>query len=263
MIKFSLFAVILSITTFGAYGQNSTLSYNVKKAKTPIIVDGDIFTNEWSVAKWTSEFVDIQGAKRPVKPKYSTKAKMLWDDQYLYVAAVMEEPHLWGTITQRDEVIYWDNDFEVFIDVAKNGQNYYEFEFNVLNTQWDLMMTKPYKMGGTFNTLWNAEGLKTAVKTYGTINNPNDVDSMWTIEIAIPMRELTKNQPVDSVVKIGDRWRMNFSRVQWLKNEIIDDDYKKIEGTEGFGHEENWVWAPTGIIDIHMPDSWGFVTFVK
>src|SRR5699024_4390251 len=38
--------------------------------------------------------------------------------------------------------------------------------------------------------------------------------------------------------------RVNFSRVQWLKKN---------------GPEENWVWSPTGEIDMHMPDRWGFV----
>lgn len=244
-----------------AHSQDTPPQYTIARTLSDIVVDGDIFTKEWVNAPWTTEFVDIQGENRPVKPKFATKAKMLWDDTYLYIAAVMEEPHLWATITKRDEVIYWDNDFEVFIDVANNETDYYEFEFNAFNTQWDLMMTKPYKKGGTFNTQWNSDGLKTAVKVYGTLNDVSDIDKQWTIEIAIPLKSLVQNQPVSENVKVGDVWRMNFSRVQWLKNEIKDNKYAKIKGTEGFGNEENWVWAPTGIVDIHIPNKWGYVTF--
>lgn len=252
---------ILGLLSFACFSQANQPTYTIIKAKSPIVVDGNIFTKEWSKAAWTSEFVDIQGVNRDVKPEFSTKVKMMWDDQYLYIGAVMEEPHLWATITKRDEVIYWDNDFEVFIDVAKNETNYYEFEFNIYNTQWDLMMTKPYKKGGTYNTLWNAEGLKTAVKIYGTLNDASDVDKQWTIEIAIPLEQLTKNQPIDKVVNVGDTWRMNFSRVQWLNYEVINGAYKKVKGSEGFGNEENWVWSPTGVVDIHIPEKWGLVTF--
>jgi len=42
--------------------------------------------------------------------------QMLWDDECLYIAAEMEEPHLWATLTEHDSIIFHDNDFEVFLD---------------------------------------------------------------------------------------------------------------------------------------------------
>ena len=60
----------------------------------------------------TASFQDIRGKDFP-KPTYDTRVKMLWDDHYFYVAAYLEEPHIQGTITQRDAVIFHDNDFEV------------------------------------------------------------------------------------------------------------------------------------------------------
>src|SRR5215218_7202827 len=41
---------------------------------------------------------------------------MLWDDEYFYVAADLEEAHVWATLTKLDAVIFNDPDFEVFID---------------------------------------------------------------------------------------------------------------------------------------------------
>ena len=52
--------------------------------------------------------------------------------RYFYVAAEMEEPHVWGTLTQHDAVIFQDNDFEVFIDPDGDNHEYYEFEINAL-----------------------------------------------------------------------------------------------------------------------------------
>jgi len=52
---------------------------------------------------------------------------------------------------------------------------------------------------------------RSVVAIYGTINQPNDVDSRWTVELAIPWSAFKeKNIPTD-----GDIWRVNFSRVEW------------------------------------------------
>ena len=57
---------------------------------------------------------------------------MLWDDEYFYVAAELEEPDIWATLTERDAVIFYDNDFEIFIDPDGDSHEYYEFEMNAL-----------------------------------------------------------------------------------------------------------------------------------
>src|SRR5687768_640330 len=110
---------------------------------TPVI-DGRIDDVAWEQAAWAADFVDIEGSLKPL-PRFKTRAKMLWDDDYFYIAAEMEEPHVWGTLTEHDSVIFYDNDFEVFIDPDGDNHNYYEFEINALNTGWDLRLPKPYR----------------------------------------------------------------------------------------------------------------------
>ena len=63
---------------------------------------------------------------------------------------------------------------------------------------------------------------------------------------------------VDSPPKPGETWRINFSRVQW-RHEVVDGKYHKVPKTP----EDNWVWAPQGAINMHIPEMWGYVTFVK
>ena len=106
-------------------------------------LDGKLDEAAWSPAAWTEDFVDIEGPAKP-KPRFRTRAKMLWNEEYFFIAAELEEPHVWGTITQHDAVIFQDPDFEVFIDPDGDSHNYYEFEMNALNTTWDLLMLKPY-----------------------------------------------------------------------------------------------------------------------
>ena len=54
----------------------------------------------------------------------------------------------------------------------------------------------------------------------------------------------------------GAVWRMNFSQVEW-RIEVVDGQYQKLRGLK----EDNWVWSPQGVINMHMPEKWGYVQF--
>jgi hypothetical protein len=217
-----------------------------------MLIDGKL--DEWSKVSWTDDFIDITG-QDSLKPFLNTRTAMMWDSNYLYVAAVMEEPHLWATITERDAVIYMDNDFEIFIDPDGDTHNYAEIEVNAYGTVWDLFLTRPYRDGTVPLTSYNIEGLKCAVDLKGTINDPSDTDSGWVLEMAIPWKSLSELTYVKRKPYPGEYWRINFSRVHWdLK--VKHGKYVKAERPE-----YNWVWSPQGRVDMHMPEKWGYVFF--
>ena len=83
----------------------SPRSYLCRHANVPIQIDGQLNEAAWAEAPWTEDFLDIQGAAQP-RPKFRTRAKLLWDEQYLYIAAELEEPHVWATLTNHDSVIF-------------------------------------------------------------------------------------------------------------------------------------------------------------
>ena len=116
-------------------------------------------------ANYTDNFIDIEGIK---VPKQKTNVKMLWDNNFLYVFAKLYETHIWGDITERDKVIYHNNDFEVFINPNNNVFNYGEIEINALGTEWDLFLNKPYRLKGKADSSWNIKGLKVSVYIDGT-----------------------------------------------------------------------------------------------
>jgi len=229
--------------------------YVCHRAKTPLKVDGDIAKTEWGTAPWTDDFVDIEGDAKP-KPRFRTRAKMLWDDKYFYICAEMEEPHVWATLTEHDSVIFHDNDFEVFIDPDGDAKRYFEFEINALNTTWDLYLSVPYRDGGSADNSWETYA-KSGVKVQGTINNSQDVDKGWTVEIAFPWKCFAEHGGMPCPPRPGDVWRVNFSRVEW-HTDILAGRYVKKKGLP----EDNWVWSPQGVIDMHQPEQWGFVEFV-
>src|SRR5262245_18488099 len=150
--------------------------YVCYRASGPISIDGKLDDVAWNDAPWTDDFVDIEGELKP-KPPFRTRVKMLWDDANLYIAAELEEPHVWATLREHDSVIFRDPDFEVFIDPDGDNHLYGELELNPFNTTWDLLLSLPYRDGGRAVNGWEIMGLRTAVRIDGTINNAGDTDN--------------------------------------------------------------------------------------
>jgi hypothetical protein len=233
--------------------------YVCYRTKDTIKPDGILDEKSWNEIPWTDYFVDIEGKAKPA-PRLKTHAKILWDDTNLYVAAELEEPNVWAKLKQRDTVVFIDNDFEVFIDPDGDTQAYYELEVNALGTAWDLLLLKPYRDGGPPVTSWDIAGLKVGIHVDGTINQPADTDKGWTVEIKIPLTQLKECSP--GLPKAGDKWRIDFSRVEWrtvVENGVTN---KEIDPSTGKPFpEDNWVWSPQGRINMHMPEMWGFLQF--
>lgn len=138
-----------------------------------------------------------------------------------------------------------------------------ELELNCLNTIWELLLYKPYKDGYSIENPHNLAGLRTAVFVDGVTNSPQTVCTKWSVEMEFALHELLQFDAARRrSATAGDVWRVNFSRVQYALETVVDADtgelrYEKVPETR----EDNIVWAPTGVIDIHRPEKWGFVLF--
>lgn len=223
-----------------------------------IVIDGDSSDDSWQKAAWTEVFIDIEGVK---KAKYKTQAKMLWDDTYFYILAKLEEPHVWADIKKHDAIIFHNNDFEVFVDPDGDSHSYYELEINALNTTWDLFISKPYReLNNVVLNDWEINGLKSAIKVDGTLNNPNDIDKGWVVEMAIPW-SVYKTSYFQDIVPKDKFWRVNFSRVNW-NHTVKNGVYSRKRGENSkYLPEYNWVWSPQGVVNMHEPEKWGYVFF--
>jgi uncharacterized lipoprotein YddW (UPF0748 family) len=230
-------------------------TYVCGRATTPLQIDGKGLEQDWQQARELSPFKDIEGSTIP----HNCRVRMLWDDDYLYILADMDEQHLWATKTEHDSIIYHDPDFEVFIDPDGDGLNYIELEINALNTTWDLFITRPYRFNDPHILHdWEIKGLKHGVHLRGTLNNASDTDDCWSVELAIPWSSITSHAHLPRTSKApqpGTCMRMNFSRVNWQVTPT-PTGYSKLPAPES-----NHVWAPTGKINIHMPEHWGRVLF--
>ena len=249
-----------------AYGHGETRpfsppGYVVYRAASRPEVDGKLTEAVWQAAPWTDLFVDIEGDDRP-PPRFRTRAKMLWDDEYFYVAAELEEPDIWATHTKRDAAIFRDNAFEIFIDPDGDTHAYYELQINAFGAVWDLMLIKPYRDGGPAISGWDVAGLEVGTNVEGTINQPGDTDSRWTVEVALPWSALREAAPGRRAPKPGEQWRVNLSRVQWQVDVMEGRYVKRTEpGTGRPLPPDYWIWSPQGAVNIHMPERWGYVQF--
>lgn len=242
---------------FGATSQPATYvapTYDCARATPAITLDGALDDPAWKAAPWTADFVDIVGAKDNPIPALRTRAKVLWDEKNLYVAADLTDPRVGATIRQRDEQLFREQAFELFLDPGADGKNYLELQINPLNTVCDLAMNKPYIDGGKANIAFDLVGLRSAVRVNGTVNDPSDVDEGWTVELAIPWAGI-RALWADAVAspREGERWRLNFARMRPF--DAGREVHAKIP-------RDMWVWSSQGAINMHLPQRWGSMRFV-
>lgn len=238
------------------FSQDVPPAYVCGRATTPPLIDGSGDDSIWQEAHELSPLRDIEGSAIP----HACRIRMLWDDHYLYILADMDEEHLRAAQKKHDSIIFHDPDFEVFIDPDGDGLNYIELEINALNTTWDLFITRPYRFNDPHILHdWEIPGLKHAVNLRGTLNNSTDTDEGWSVELAIPWSSITTHDHQPRTGKApapGTEMRFNFSRVNWQVTPTPDGGYHKLPYPES-----NHVWAPTGKVNIHLPEHWGRVIF--
>ena len=106
--------------------------YTARRAAGPITLDGRLDEADWKAAERSPRFSDLVRGQPGI---HDTRAAVLWDDVNLYVGYWVEEPFVEGTLTERDSLIYKNNDVELFI---AGRDAYYEFEVNSLGTIYEV-----------------------------------------------------------------------------------------------------------------------------
>lgn len=233
--------------------QNDTLpplpNYTCYYTDQRISIDGKINEQVWNEAVQTEQFGNIiTGERMP----FETRVRMLWNEDNFFVAYFVGENDIRGVLTGRDSFIWYDNDIEVFFDPDGDGkEHYFEYEMNALNTAYDIHWNKVlWRDPDAFWDIgWNFDGVQHAVQYQGTLNWQKDKDKSWTAEIAFPWRAFLKygNMPIPP--KSGDTWRIDFYRAEYT-------DRTNKECT-------HYSWSTHGKVNMHMPERFGFVKFVK
>ncbi len=211
--------------------------YVVYRTAKPIKVDGRLDEGAWERAN----VMDLVLADSGGAPRQVTQARVLWDDEYLYVSFHCEDSDIWGTITGRDKAIFAEQVVEVFVDEDCDNYGYLEFEVSPRNAVLDIfILNRDGRTKGLWD--WDSDGWKTAVQVEGDPTQRGTADTSWTVEMAIPMMDflMAPNLPP----KPGDVWHANLYRIDRAES---GDEYT--------------AWSPPGIINYHTPKRFGRIVF--
>lgn len=86
--------------------------YTAYRVPTPLQINGRLDEPSWQRALRSPRFVDLIGGAPAI---HDTHAAIFWDDLYLYIGIWVQEPLVTTTLTERDALIYTDDDVKVFI----------------------------------------------------------------------------------------------------------------------------------------------------
>lgn len=213
-------------------------SYTCRRAPSKITIDGVMDDAAWSGAEPISLVLTDSG----FAPKQPTAAKMLWDDDYLYVGFHSIDDDIRATLTRRDDDLWTEEVVEIFIDADGDERTYAEIEVSPINNIVDLYILNR----GRVRMLreWDCEGMITAVTVDGVVNGGAGTSRSWTCEMAIPHVELPTAPNIPP--KVGDVWRANLYRI-----DRADDG------------DEYLAWSPTGRVDYHTPSRFGWILFAE
>jgi hypothetical protein len=78
------------------------------------------------------------------------------------------------------------------------------------------------------------------------------------VELAFPWSVLSEHARHPGPPHEGEQWRINFSRVEWDIT-TTNGVYRKVPDRP----EDNWVWSPQGVVDMHRPEMWGLLQFTR
>jgi hypothetical protein len=200
-------------------------------ANDKITIDGKGDEKAWGGAASTGPFVDVGTGKPNTSFPVKGSAKMLWDDNNLYVLIEAQDPDLVGYFTDAKSqpkdwtatgqpMLWTKHTVEMMVDPGPEGDNinYYELQINpqnkVFKSQFDTYNApKGAAENGPFGHEDWDPGLKSAVVTKGTIDKHDDKDDGYTVEIQIPWKAYAKAAK-QIPPKHGDTWRMNFYAMQ-------------------------------------------------
>ncbi len=257
--------------------------YTARKITSPLTHDGRLADPAWQSAEKSPRFVDMATGDPAL---LDTRCAVLWDDENLYVGFWVEEPYPTARLTERDSLIFQENDVEVFID---GGDAYYEFEVNARNTvyevffvwkdayfrgsrfdipEFDVIERDAVTFGGNFDRTeehfwrgtnprglrwafldWDMPGMTSTVHVDGVLNDRSSVSRGWTAELVFPWKGLAHLANGRSLPPTdGDVWNLFLGRFQ------------KLEVGEG-EVQAAWCWSPHGVYDTHMPEKFTPVRF--
>jgi putative heme-binding domain-containing protein len=227
-------ACLLGGLAMGAWAQ-----YTIERAPGAITIDGKLDEAAWRAARPMGDF---HFHWHESGEKEQTVAKMLWDDEHLYVAWYVHDKHISAYERQRHGPVSKDDCVEIFI--APNPakvKNYYTWEINAIGTALNRNRSDWYTLGAT----WEPEGVEYRTTFQGMEKKDEAAgDSHWIVEMKVPLKNFARDA-ANTPPKDGDEWRLNVNRIGGKTN----------------AQASSWAPIPRDVKSFHTPEAFGKVVF--
>jgi len=215
----------------------------IPRATGAITVDGRLDEPAWNNAARTGPLVSTMTGDPPSATDARAQARLLWDDNHLYVAFEVQDENLVDPSTNRDDHLWEHDAVEVMIDPDGDGQNYYEFQVSPKNQRFDTRYERARTPAAPGLVDYNPE-TRSGVVVHGTIGNIDDNDQGYTVEFAIPWSAIGMGL-AHTPPQVGDSIRLNL---------FVLDEAK--QGGHRFA-----AWSAPRSGDFHTLERFGRVTF--
>jgi hypothetical protein len=186
-------------------------------------------------------------------PRQPTSVRMYWNEEYLFVGARMGERDLRDSFGERDDPVYMEQAFEVFLAGGWEAESllppldtYLEVDVSPAGTIFDAEIYNPHPSLSPslrqkymrWEVAVSPPELMAATRLRGTVNQAGDVDRYWTAELRIPWSAV----PGPGRVEAGSLWRLNLNR---------------ISGQRGAPVREFQTWSELSEVCFHLPAYFG------
>ncbi len=186
--------------------------------ETPPKIDGRANDPAWQKASVIDHFTMPWIPGGP-SPRNATRARLLWDREYLYFTAEMDDSDLYATVKEHDGRV-WENDaFEMFFKPAVDKPGYFEFEVSPINTTLELYI--PASGKGGYDTYKGKHPFKfdTAVDARGSMNTFKHDAKGWTVEGRLRWADfaIAGGRPAP-----GEAWKFALCRVDYSDEKTFE-----------------------------------------
>lgn len=217
--------------------------YECPRIEAPVRIDGMADDAAWEKAEWIP-FMLLETLEQPLSV---TRAKMVHDDESLYILFEAADLDVWGVYQDRDAKTWEEDALEFFFKTDPNNEPYYEFEITPKGTIFDARFAKRGSRAGHLGrwTSWDCSGLKFGVSIDGSLNDWSDQDTGWMLEVAIPFRSLPDVNPLPPAE--GQAWLFNLARYDYSVH--LDDEVELSAS------------SPFSKVDFHRQQEWRQMKF--
>jgi len=214
--------------------------YDIRRTSSPITIDARLDERAWRRARPAGDFHFLGS---PEGEPEQTEARLLWDDENLYVSWFCHDRHISAQVIERHGSVSRDDCVEIFLSPnPAKVTNYYTFEINAIGAMLNRCRTDWW----TGPPTWEPEGVRYRASYHGQPRKDEaPSDRHWIVEMAIPLRNFARDA-AHTPPHDGDVWRLNLNR------------------TGGVTNRRSSSWSPTlpPAKSFHTPAAFGEVRFV-